>query len=164
VVVCHLLCYLYSSLSLIIFTRPSQLASIIRANTSSAAGNDTNSILFKYKFSAIDASREGLGFGYYTLIAVTADGKLPVGLVELHGVHFITRVYFTKLQFRRLFFSAAFALCVTPAQTPVTINVSVARCAKTPVSLDILSLLLLISFAHQLCTRASYQDINCFER
>ena len=51
---------------------------MILANESSSAANASQSAVFKYKFSMMELTREGLGVRLYNLIAVTADGKLPV--------------------------------------------------------------------------------------
>ncbi len=51
---------------------------MILANESSSAANASQSAVFKYKFSIMEQTREGLSVRLYNLIAVTAEGKLPV--------------------------------------------------------------------------------------
>jgi hypothetical protein len=59
----------------------------MEANSTAGAANSSDSVLFKYKFSLLEESREGFGFSYFNLIAVTDEGALPVGSTASQSTH-----------------------------------------------------------------------------
>lgn len=64
--------------------RPTQFAALLLANaTANSTTNGSTAYVFNYKFSMMEASREGFGFSYYNLTAVAVDGSLGVS----HGGH-----------------------------------------------------------------------------
>ena len=64
--------------------RPTQFAALLLANaTANSTTNGSTAYVFNYKFSIMEASREGFGFSYYNLTAVAVDGSLGVS----HGGH-----------------------------------------------------------------------------
>lgn len=114
-------------------SRPSQLAALLLANNTnssaeSASVNGSALSTIKFSFSVMEETREGLGFSYYNLISVTAEGALSVR-------HAPARCSCCPPSSRTLASrTSRYGFNTLVLQTPVTINVTTSRCARAPLA------------------------------